>query len=141
MSGVAATAAGEFRRRREVPTRPGYAVFDCETTGTDPDRDEIVSLALVLLDPDGNETDRFGSLVRPSCPIPEAVSAIHGILDADVADAPSFTELAGHLLELLGARVFVAHNAELDLAMLRAALRAAGAEYHPPAARPGSARA
>jgi glycosyltransferase involved in cell wall biosynthesis len=30
----------------------GYAVFDCETTGTDPD-DEIVSLALILLDRDG----------------------------------------------------------------------------------------
>ena len=97
------------------------------------ERDEIVSFALVLLDPDGNETGRFGSLTRPSCPIPEEASAIHGIRDADVADAPTFAELAGQLLERLDGRVFVAHNASFDLTMLRSALRTAGVEYHPPA--------
>ena len=118
MAGTPVTAPGELCRRGEVPTSAGYAVFDCETTGTDPERDEIVSFALVLLDPDGDETGRFGSLVRPSCPIPEEASAIHGIRDADVADAPTFAELAGRLLELLGGRVFVAHNASFDLTML-----------------------
>ena len=83
-------APGVLRRRGEVPVPSGYAVFDCETTGTDPDADEIVSLALVLLDRDGVETGRFSSLVRPSCPIPEDATAIHGISDADVADAPTF---------------------------------------------------
>lgn len=133
MAGTPVTAPGELCRRSDVPTFPGYAVFDCETTGTDPERDEIVSLALVLLDPDGNETVRFGSLIRPSCPIPEEASAIHGIRDADVADAPTFAELAGKLLELLDGRVFVAHNASFDLPMLASALRTTGVEYHPPA--------
>src|SRR5262245_3638421 len=108
MDGTAVTATGELCRRGDVATPAGYAVFDCETTGTDPERDEIVSLALVLLDADGNETCRFGSLVRPSCPIPKEASAIHGIADADVAEAPTFTELAGQLLGLLEGRVFVA---------------------------------
>ena len=133
MVGHLPTALGELRRRSEVPTSAGYAVFDCETTGTDPERDEIVSFALVLLDPDGNETGRSGSLIRPSCPIPEEASAIHGIRDADVADAPTLAELAGRLLERLGGRIFVAHNASFDLAMLHAALRTAGLEYRPPA--------
>ena len=133
MAGAPPTAPGELLRRGEVPTSAGYAVFDCETTGTDPERDEIVSFALVLLDPDGDETGRFGSLVRPSCPIPEEASAIHGIRDADVADAPTFAELAGRLLEHLDGRVFVAHNASFDLTMLGAALRTAGLEYRPPA--------
>ncbi|HSS73925.1 MAG TPA: 3'-5' exonuclease [Gaiellaceae bacterium] len=127
------TAPGEIRRRGNIPTSAGYAVFDCETTGTDPERDEIVSFALVLLDPDGNETGRFGSVVRPSCAIPEEASAIHGIRDADVADAPTLAELAGQLLERLDGRVFVAHNASFDLTMLRCALRTAGLEYRPPA--------
>ena len=95
--------------------------------------DEIVELALVLLDRDGVETGRFGSLVRPSCPIPEEATAIHGISDADVADAPPFAELAGRLLGLLEGRVFVAHNASFDLAMLQAAFQAAGLEYRPAA--------
>ena len=133
MARTAVAAPGELCRRGDVPTPPGYAVFDCETTGTDPDRDEIVSFALVLVDPDGNETGRFGSLIRPSCPIPEEASAIHGIRDADVADSPTFAELAGPLLERLDGRVFVAHNASFDLTMLRSALRTAGLEYRPPA--------
>ena len=33
MVGHLPTAPGELRRRSEVPTSAGYAVFDCETTG------------------------------------------------------------------------------------------------------------
>jgi len=127
------SAPGALRRRGEVPVPSGYAVFDCETTGTDPEEDEIVSLALVLLDRDGVETERFSSLVRPSRPIPEDATAIHGISDADVADAPAFAQFAGRLLGLLDGRVFVAHNASFDLAMLQGAFQAARLEYQPAA--------
>ena len=127
------SAPGVLRRRGEVPVPSGYAIFDCETTGTDPEVDEIVSLALVLLDRDGAETGRFSSLVRPSCPIPEEATAIHGISDADAADAPMFVQVADRLLGLFENRVFVAHNAGFDLTMLQCAFRAAGLEYRPAA--------
>jgi DNA polymerase III epsilon subunit-like protein len=122
---------GVLRRREEVPVPAGYAVVDCETTGVDPDTDEIVSLALVLLDQDGVETDRFSSLVRPSAPIPAAASVVHGIHDEDVVHAPPFAQLAERVLMLLGSRVFVAHNASFDLAMLRQAFASVGLDYHP----------
>ena len=77
-------------RRAEVPAPAAYAVFDCETTGTAPERDEIVSLAVVRLDADGVETRRFARLVRPSRPIPAEATAVHGITDDDVASAPRF---------------------------------------------------
>ena len=89
MAGAPLTAPGELLRRGEVLPSAGYAVFDCETTGTDPERDEIVSFALVLLDPDGDETGRLGSLVRPSCPIPEEASAIHGIRVKHLREYPT----------------------------------------------------
>lgn len=54
-----------MRRRSEVAAPAGYAVFDCETTGTRTEVDEIVSLALVRLDADGGETVRYDRLVRP----------------------------------------------------------------------------
>ena len=122
---------GVLRRRDEVPVPAGYAVFDCETTGVDPNDDEIVSFALVLLDRNGVETQRFSSLVRPSVPIPATASAVHGIHDDDVADAPTFAKLAERLLGLLGSRVFVAHNASFDLAMLQHAFENAGLDYQP----------
>ena len=122
---------GRVRRRSEVPAPAAYAVFDCETTGTTPGLDEIVSLAVIRLDADGVETGTLARLVRPSRPIPAEATAVHGISDEDVASAPRFAEIAPELLELLAGAVFVAHNARFDLAMLQHAFLAAGIEYRP----------
>jgi DNA polymerase III epsilon subunit family exonuclease len=122
---------GTFSERADVRVPEAYAVFDCETTGTDASVDEIVSLAVVRLDGRGVETVRFASLVRPSCPIPMEATAVHGIGNCDVADAPTFAELAPRLLELLGGSVFVAHNAPFDLGMLHHAFERAGLVFHP----------
>lgn len=122
---------GTFGRHGEVAAPTAYAVVDVETTGTDLETDEIVSLAVVRLDPDGVETARLATLVRPSRPIPVEATAVHGITDADVADAPSLAEVAPPLLTLLDGAVFAAHNAAFDLAMLRRGLAAAGIAYRP----------
>jgi DNA polymerase-3 subunit epsilon len=139
-SGVGAAAGrsleglpGTVRSRRQVPSAAAYAVFDCETTGTDPRVDEIVSLAIVRVDADGVETARYARLVRPSRPIPVEATAVHGISDEDVAGAPCFAELAADVLALLDDAVFVAHNAAFDLAMLQQAFAKAGSEYRPAA--------
>lgn len=122
---------GSVRRRYEVAAPPGYAVVDLETTGTDVESDEIVSLAVVRLDAEGLELDRFASLVRPAGPIPSEATAVHGIDDASVADAPSFSEVAGELVGLLDGAVFVAHNAGFDLPLLEHAFARAGIRYRP----------
>jgi len=123
---------GRVSRRGKVPVPAAYAVFDCETTGTTPGDDEIVSLALVRLDPAGKEVARYARLVRPSRSIPAEATVVHGIGDEDVAAAPRFAGIAPDLLALLDGAVFVAHNAPFDLAMLRHAFAAAGIEYRPP---------
>src|SRR5207253_461188 len=115
----------------ESPRPAAYAVFDCETTGTAPGRDEIVSLALVRLASDGVEVARYGRLVRPSRSIPAEATAVHGIGDADVAKAPAFAEVADEVLGLLVDAVFVAHNADFDLAMLRYSFATVGVDYRP----------
>jgi len=122
---------GSVRRRYEVAVPRGYAVVDLETTGTDVESDEIVSLAVVRLDAEGVELDRFASLVRPAGPIPAEATAVHGIDDASVADAPSFAEVAGELVGLLEGAVFVAHNAGFDLPLLEHAFARAGIRYRP----------
>lgn len=124
-------APGTLRFRHEVPIPGAYTVFDCETTGTAPDVDEIVSLAAIRVDHDGVELERLAQLVRPSRPIPSEATAVHGISDKDVAAAPRFAEIAPELLELLAGAVFVAHNARFDLAMLLHAFARAEIEYQP----------
>jgi len=124
---------GSVRARGEVPAPAAYAVFDCETTGTDPATDEIVSLALVRLDANGAETAGYAQLLRPSRPIPAAATAVHGIEDADVAEAPPFLAVAGTLLALLDGAVFVAHNASFDLPLLQHAFARVGIAFRPAA--------
>jgi DNA polymerase-3 subunit epsilon len=124
---------GSVRKRDEVPAPSAYVVFDCETTGTDPEVDEIVSFALVRLDGQAREAIRWSSLVRPLQPIPAEATAVHGITDSDVGGAPMFAELAGPLFCLLDDAVFVAHNAHFDLRMLRHGLARVGVVYRPPA--------
>jgi DNA polymerase III epsilon subunit family exonuclease len=117
--------------RADVTAPAAYAVFDCETTGTTPGVDEIVSLAALRLDAEGFETKRFASLIRPDRPIPVEATEVHGIKDEDVVSAPRFAEIASELLELLTDAVFVAHNARFDLPMLQRAFVRAGIEYQP----------
>jgi DNA polymerase III epsilon subunit family exonuclease len=124
---------GRVAERGDVTPPAAYVVFDCETTGTNSAEDEIVSLALVRLDPDGVETSRFTTLVRPSRPIPAEATAVHGIADEDVAGALPFSALAGQLLRLLDGAVFVAHNASFDLGMLQHAFARDGIAYEPAA--------
>ena len=124
---------GTALARSAAPSSTGYAVFDCETTGTDTARDEIVSLALIQLDVDGVETGRYTRLVRPTREIPAEATAVHGISAADVADAPSFSDIAFELQARLGDSVFVAHNVGFDLPMLEQAFERAGIDYAPPA--------
>ncbi|WP_020476085.1 3'-5' exonuclease [Zavarzinella formosa] len=73
-------------------TRP-LAFFDIESTGTNPQTDRIVEIAVLRVDPDG-KTVEASRQINPGVPIPSAATAVHGISEADVADAPMFTAVA-----------------------------------------------
>ena len=70
--------------------------FDLETTGVDPAKDRIVQIAYAM----GNEEPRK-RLINPGIPIPAEATAIHGITDEMVANAPTFGQIAKALLEKL----------------------------------------
>lgn len=81
----------------ELQLERPLAVFDLETTGTQIGRDRIVQVAVVRMMPDGTR-DEWQSLVNPGMPIPPEATAVHGISDADVADAPSMEDVATEIL-------------------------------------------
>ncbi len=67
------------------------AIFDIESTGVNPRVDRIIELCVVTIRPDQSRhtsTWRF----NPEMPIPPGATTIHGITDADVADAPVFRD-------------------------------------------------
>ena len=73
-------------------------VFDLETTGTDPATDRIVEVSGLRIDPDGGRQVKTRRL-NPERPIPPGATAVHGITDADVRDAPTFRQIARSLLD------------------------------------------
>ena len=84
------------------------AFFDLETTGVNVASDRIVEIAILKVFPDGRIEKRpdpaLGKsrlLINPGIPIPAETSAIHGIFDEDVKDAPTFQEISGKLFKFL----------------------------------------
>jgi len=70
--------------------------FDLETTGINIASDRIVEISYLKVDLNGNESSKTLRL-NPEMPIPEKVTAIHGISNEDVKDSPTFNEVAKSL--------------------------------------------
>lgn len=102
------------------------AVLDTETTGFDPGQGHaLVEVAWVALD-GGEIGETWSTLVNPGRSIPADATAVHGITDAMVRDAPGPAPVAAELESRCAGRVLVFHNAGFDLPFLAALMRASG---------------
>jgi hypothetical protein len=91
---------------------PGVVLLDTETTGLSYPR--LVEIGVL----DINGETLLDTLVNPGSPIPPEATAIHGITDQDVADAPGFGELLPELTRILQGRRVVICNAAFDTRVL-----------------------
>ena len=98
--------------------------FDLETTGVNVGSDHIVEICLHKVMPD-HTTDTLVLRVRPTdamgrtVHIPEVTTAIHGISDADVANKPSFKELAPRIADFIGDADLAGYNSnKFDVPLL-----------------------
>lgn len=103
--------------------------FDLETTGLNPHLARIVEIGAVRLHPDGTRTS-LDVRLNPECPIPAETTAIHGIRDADVADAPRFADVAEQVAAFFSEADLAGFGIlRFDLPLLRRELRDAGIEF------------
>lgn len=80
-------------------TKP-ICFFDLETTGINISSDRIVEISILKVYPDGKE-ETYTKRVNPTIPIPPEVTKVHGISDADVANAPTFKEISKEVHNLI----------------------------------------
>ena len=112
-----------------LPLDRPLVVFDTETTGTNPRTDRIIEIACVKIRPDGSQ-ETFVRRLNPGMPIPPASTAIHGILDADVAAAPRFRDIAAELAAFLDGADLAGYNITgFDLPALRMEFLRAGVPF------------
>jgi len=95
--------------------------LDTETTGLGSNA-EIIDLAIV--DTAGNVL--VDTLIAPINPIPPETTRVHGIVDADVIDAPLWIEVYPAVAELLRDRPIVVYNAAFDRRMIAGCCAAFG---------------
>ena len=96
-----------------------FVVFDTETTGLEPSKDEIVQLAAVRM-VNGHivAEETLDTYVNPERKIPAASTRVHGISDKNVQGAPTIDAVGRRFHHFARDAVLVAHNAPFDMAFL-----------------------
>lgn len=103
--------------------------FDLETTGIDVAKDRIVEIGILKVFPNGNKESKTW-LVNPGMPIPEHSTKIHGITDEQVANEPTFKELAPHIYNMIKDSDLAGFNSDrFDIPLLVEELLRAGVDF------------
>jgi DNA polymerase-3 subunit alpha (Gram-positive type) len=104
-----------FEARQLAETE--FVVFDLETTGAKTPPCRITEIGAYRVH-GGRITAEFQSLVNPEMSIPPFITALTGINDVMVKNAPKFSEVVCDFLDFIGDAVLVAHNAPFDMRFL-----------------------
>jgi DNA polymerase III subunit epsilon len=108
-----------------------YAIVDIETTGGSALHEKITEIAIYIFD--GTEIiDEYCTLINPERSIPYFITALTGITNEMVEDAPPFYEVAKKIIEITEGMTFVAHNARFDYSFIREEFRSLGYNFHRP---------
>ena len=103
-------------------------LLDCETTGGKAIYHRIIEIGLLIID-SGVVIERWNTLIDPEVTLPEGIQTLTGITPSMLVGKPTFSEIAGLLLEKLNNRTLVAHNARFDYGFLKQEFQRIGISY------------
>jgi DNA polymerase III subunit epsilon len=104
--------------------------FDIESTGLNVIRDKIIQLAMIRYHKDGSPPAERTYLINPGIPISEEAMAVHGITPKDVANKPTFIQLAKEIFEFIGNADLAGYNSNrFDIPVLMEEFARAGFDF------------
>ena len=102
-----------------------YTIIDVETTGQ---TNRITEISIFKYD-GTSVIDEFTSLVNPIDYIPPNITALTGIDNGMVADAPLFEEISSAILAITKDSIFVAHNVNFDYRIIAGEFKRLGIDF------------
>ncbi len=104
------------------------AVVDVETTGASPDfGHRVIEVGIVRLE-GGRPAAEYQQLINPGRRIGAGISALTGITDSMVTEAPDFAGQLPRMLEMMRGAIVLGHNVRFDLGFLSRELCRCGCE-------------
>lgn len=101
-----------------------FVCFDCETTGLDPKKDDIISIGAVIIK--GNQilsSKKFVKFVKTKTKIQAEAIKVHHIREIDLEDAEDIDDVIEEFVEFIGNRKLVGYFLEFDVAMINKYLK------------------
>lgn len=109
--------AREFKGKSLTELVPDYTVIDIETTGLDPNFDEIIEVSAIRVR--SHETvDTFSTLVKPTNEIDEFITELTGITNEMLESAPPIASVLPDFMLFLGSDILIGHNVNFDINFL-----------------------
>ncbi len=103
----------------EPEPKDEYICFDCETTGLNIEKDDIISIGAVLIK---NNTivssKKFVKFIKPKTKLQEDAIKVHLIRECDLDEAEDINDVIEEFLEFIGNRKLVGYYLEFDVAMI-----------------------
>ena len=115
----------ELARKEVFGIEDEVCVLDVETTGISAIYERIIEIGIARMR--GPEIiAQYNTYINPGKSIPRTITELTGITNADIADAPTFEEVAADILDFIGDCDIIAHNANFDQGFVQVALARAG---------------
>ena len=130
--GAISTIFGYGSFESEHTVEPRYALVDLETNSGAPGDNAggAIEIAIVVIDEKGVIQDRYCTLLKPENG-DVGMTSLHGITGELVRDAPTFSDVAGKIIEMFDRAIVVAHNAKFEEGFLNAEFKRAGIKLPP----------
>ncbi len=113
----------------ELKLKNPILFFDIESTGLNVATDRIVEISAVKVMPDGKHETKTRR-INPTIPISPEAQAVHGISNEDVADCPTFKQIAKSFAQWMSGCDIAGYNSiKFDIPLLAEEFLRAGVEF------------